>query len=74
MSQTKKQTHIEVTTNQITGIAIGWSIVMFLFPYFNHLPQEQVVTISSVIFFASSYIRSYIIRRYFNRRVKKEKS
>lgn len=64
--QTKYQSHIEVTTNQILGIIGGWLIVYFIFPLFDYLSQSSVATISTIIFFIWSYIRSYIIRRYFN--------
>lgn len=65
MKQSKKMTHVEVTTNQITGIMIGWCIVYFLFPLFDHYTQAVVASISTVLFFISSYTRSYIIRRIF---------
>jgi len=68
--QSKKDSHIEITLNQFVGIIGGWLIVMFLFPLFNHLEQFYVATISSILFFIWSYARSYIIRRYFNRRLK----
>lgn len=68
--QTKKQTHIEVTVNQVLGIVIGWSIVYFLFPLFAHLEQAVVATIASFIFFISSYARSYLVRRFFNHKLK----
>ena len=65
--QTKRHSHYEVLTNQIVGIVLGWLIVFALFPLFDHLCQAWVATISSVLFFISSYTRSYLIRRYFNR-------
>lgn len=64
--QTKKQTHIEVITNQCLGLIGGWLIVYYLFPLFDYLSQEVVATISTIIFFIWSYLRSYLIRRYFN--------
>lgn len=64
--QSRKHSHYEVLTNQIVGIVIGWLIVYALFPLFNHLGQVWVATISSVLFFVSSYTRTYLIRRYFN--------
>ncbi len=64
--QTKRHSHYEVLTNQIVGIVVGWLIVFALFPLFAHLGQAWVATISSVLFFISSYTRSYLIRRYFN--------
>lgn len=68
MKQSKKHTHIEVMTNQIIGIIIGWLIVMYAFPFFEHLKQSRVATISTVIFFISSYARSYILRRIFEKK------
>ena len=64
--QTKKQTHLEVITNQCLGLIGGWLIVYYLFPLFDYLSQEVVATISTIIFFIWSYLRSYLIRRYFN--------
>jgi len=66
--QSKKHSHYEVLTNQIVGIIGGWLIVMFAFPFFQHMEQYTVATISSVIFFVWSYLRSYTIRRFFNGR------
>ena len=63
--QTKKQSHFEVIINQTLGIIGGWLIVYFLFPLFDHLNQSLVATISTIIFFIWSYMRSYTIRRYF---------
>ena len=71
--QSKKQSHLEVTTNQILGIVGGWLIVYFLFPLFDHLSQGLVATISTIIFFIWSYIRSYTVRRYFNKRIENDK-
>lgn len=68
--QTKKHSHYEVLTNQIVGIVIGWLIVFLVFPLFDALPQFWVASVSSVLFFVSSYTRSYLIRRYFNRKVR----
>ena len=64
--QTKKQTHIEVITNQCLGLIGGWLIVYYLFPLFDYMEQSIVATISTAIFFIWSYVRSYTIRRLFN--------
>ena len=66
MNQCKKDSHKEVMSNQMIGIVLGWMIVYFLFPFFEHLNQFWVASISTVIFFVSSYTRSYILRRVFN--------
>ena len=67
MSQSKKHSHYEVITNQIVGSLGGFLIVYFLFPFFQHLEQHYVASISTVIFFVWSYLRSYVIRRLFNK-------
>lgn len=63
--QSKIQSHLEVTINQIVGLIGGWLIVYYLFPLFDYLSQSIVATISTIIFFIWSYMRSYLIRRYF---------
>ena len=69
--QTKKQTHYEVITNQVIGIVVGWVIVAYiLIPLSNIYTAEIVATISTGLFFVSSYIRSYLVRRWFNGRIK----
>jgi predicted membrane protein len=65
--QTKKHSHYEVLTNQILGIVIGWLIVYFIFPLMGVETNYIHATASTVIFFISSYIRSYTVRRLFNK-------
>ena len=72
MYQTKLQSHLEVSINQILGLIGGWLIVYYLFPLFDYLSQEIVATISTIIFFIWSYLRSYLVRRYFNKRIQNE--
>lgn len=67
--QSKLQTHLEISLNQALGLIGGWLIVYYLFPMFDFLEQSLVATISTIIFFIWSYLRSYIIRRYFNNKV-----
>lgn len=64
---TNKLIHYEVIINQVVGIFLGYGIVYFLFTLFDHLPQSQVASISTGLFFVSSYLRSYVIRRLFER-------
>ena len=70
--QSKLKSHLEVSINQILGIIGGWLIVYYLFPLFDYLSQEIVATISTIIFFIWSYLRSYLVRRYFNKRIQNE--
>jgi len=69
--QTLKHSHYETLTNQIIGAFLGWLIVYALFPLFDHLEQIWVATISTAIFFISSYTGTFLIRRYFNIKVEK---
>ena len=72
--QSKKHSHYEITTNQILGIIIGWAIVYFIFPLLKELTQFELATVSSCMFFVSSYTRSYVIRRIFNGKAYRENS
>jgi len=66
MSQSKKHSHYEIIVNSVLGIAIGWSIVFFIFPLLEKLTRMELASVSSMIFFAASYIRAYVVRRAFN--------
>jgi len=66
MSQSKKNSALEVLTNQVLGIATGWLLVYFVFPILDPLKQWQVATISTAMFFVSSSTRLYVIRRVFS--------
>lgn len=69
--QSKKHSHYEIFINQVVGIVIGWLIVFLLFPLFDDLEQVYIATISSCIFFISSYLRGYMLRRVFNAFIKR---
>ncbi len=60
--------HKEVILNQVLGIITGWLIVYFIFPYLAELSQEMIATVSMCLFFVSSYVRSYLLRVYFESR------
>jgi len=68
--QTRLNSHIEITINQIAGIIIGWCIVYFIFPLLKDLSSAELATVSTIMFFISSYARSYILRRLFNANIK----
>lgn len=66
--QSKRNSHKEALTNNIVGALIGWLVVAYiLMPIGTIYNPETVATISTIIFFITSYIRSYIIRRIFNK-------
>lgn len=64
--QSNKHSHYEIITNSVLGILIGWSIVFFIFPFMGVETSASQASMSSVIFFIASYIRAYVVRRYFN--------
>jgi len=64
--QSKKMAHLEVITNQISGIVVGWLIVFFIFPFIGIPVTAGQASVSTVIFFVSSYSRMYLLRRIFN--------
>ena len=65
--QSKKHSHMEITTNQIAGIVIGWCLVYFVFPIMGVETSMEQASMSSIMFFGVSYSRAYVIRRIFNR-------
>ncbi len=66
MSQSKVHSHYEITTNSITGIAIGWILVYYIFPFIGVETTGTQASLSSMMFFIASYSRAYVIRRIFN--------
>jgi len=68
-----KYVHYEVLTNQVLGVAFGWLVVFWIYPYLIPLGPATMATISSVIFFIVSYIRLYVIRILFRHLENKRK-
>jgi hypothetical protein len=67
VTQSKKHSHYEITTNMITGLILGFLIVYYIFPIIGIPTSAETSAMSSVIFFVVSYVRSYTIRRIFNK-------
>ena len=70
--QTKKDSHIEIWTNQIVGIIIGLVVMYFLIPAIEDLPPEIKSPVVVFTMFMFSYIRAFGLRRYFNKRINNE--
>jgi len=72
MKQSKKHSHIEVLANQILGIIIGFTLSKYVLPTIidnnggYELNANTIALHITLIFFISSYSRSYLLRRYFN--------
>ena len=59
--QTWLQSHAETLTQNVVGLLIGFIILKFF-----GLTTSQSVQLQ-LVFFTTSYLRSYLIRRLFNR-------
>ena len=68
--QTKTHSVIESLTNVAIGYFINLGVQIVVFPMFNmHVPLSSNVKIGAV-FTGISITRSYVLRRWFNRRTK----
>jgi len=70
MSQSKKQSAIESLTNIIVGLITSFLIQLVIYPVLNipvSLGQNVIITI---VFFIVSFLRGYLLRRYFNKKHK----
>ena len=66
--QTKKQSSIESVTNIVVGLITSFLIQLFLYPIMGiPVSLNQNITIS-IVFFIVSFLRSYFLRRYFNKK------
>jgi len=65
-SQSKRNSALEAVVNVITGLLISFLIQLWIYPLLKipvTLNQNIFIT---CVFFAASFIRSYVIRRIFN--------
>lgn len=66
--QSKKQSSIESVTNIVVGLITSFLIQLFLYPVLEiPVTINQNITIT-LVFFVVSFLRSYGIRRYFNKK------
>lgn len=67
MAQNKKQSAFESIVNIIVGLITSFLIQLFIYPALKipvTIGQNIIITI---VFFLVSFIRGYLIRRYFNK-------
>ena len=65
--QTKKHSTIESLTNTVVGLLTSFAIQLVIYPLLNipvTLNQNIIIT---VVFFVVSFLRGYVIRRFFNK-------
>ena len=68
MKQTKKQSLIEVITNTAIGFLISLVSTFIIFPLVDIESTGGKNVIITIFFTAISIARSYIVRRYFNKK------
>jgi high-affinity Fe2+/Pb2+ permease len=66
MTQTKKQSIIESITQTLIGLIVSLCIQLVIYPLLNIEVTFSQNLIITFVFFISSIIRGYVIRRIFN--------
>lgn len=64
--QTKKQSVIESLTNILVGLITSFLIQIVIYPIMDIPVTFNQNIIITIVFFIASFIRGYLIRRYFN--------
>jgi hypothetical protein len=65
--QSKKYSRYESLTNTLAGLVVSFVIQLIIYPLLNiavTLPENILITF---VFLLASYVRSYVIRRIFNK-------
>ena len=68
--QTKKQSVIESLTNILVGLITSFLIQLVIYPIMGIPVSFNQNIIITIVFFIASFIRGYLIRRYFNSKTK----
>jgi hypothetical protein len=68
MTQTKKQSFTESVTNTAIGFIVSLASSFVLFPLVGFKTNAGINIVVTLYFTAISIIRSYVIRRYFNKK------
>jgi hypothetical protein len=67
MKQSKKHSLIESIINVMIGMIISFLIQLVLYPMLNIPVTFSQNIIITLVFFIASFIRGYLIRRFFNK-------
>jgi multisubunit Na+/H+ antiporter MnhE subunit len=70
MAQSKKLSVIETSTNIVIGLIVSFIIQLFLFPFMGIPISHKQNVIITLVFFVASFIRGYLVRRFFNSKSK----
>lgn len=72
--QTKKQSVIESLTNILVGLITSFLIQLVIYPIMGIPVSFNQNIVITIVFFIASFIRGYLIRRYFNSKNKCKKN
>ena len=67
MKQSKKHSALESITNVVIGLIISIVTQMILYPILGIPVTFSQNLIITMVFFVISFVRGYVIRRFFNR-------
>ena len=67
MIQSKKNSGFEAMVNTVGGLLIGFVIQFILYPMMNIPVTLEENVIITMVFFVTSFLRSYFVRRIFNK-------
>ncbi|MEY3501766.1 MAG: hypothetical protein RL308_3439 [Bacteroidota bacterium] len=67
MKQSKKHSAIESIINVMIGLLTSFLIQLVLYPLLNIPVTFSQNIIITLVFFVASFIRGYLIRRFFNK-------
>lgn len=67
MIQSKKNSGFEAMVNTVGGLLIGFVIQLILYPMMNIPVTLEENVIITMVFFVTSFLRSYFVRRLFNK-------
>jgi O-antigen/teichoic acid export membrane protein len=67
--QSKKDTHKEVLLNNVLGVLVGLIAIRVMIPLLEGINADIQSIIIVGVMFCLSYVRGYMIRRFFNKRI-----
>lgn len=70
--QTKKQSAVEIIVGMIVGLITSFLIQLVLYPMLNIPVTFGQNIIITIVFFVVSFIRGYLIRRFYNKKHSKK--
>lgn len=69
MPQSKIESLIEALLNTASGILVGYLVATFVYPLYGFTPPPQQIFEISLIFTCAGITKSYLWRRFFNKRL-----